>query len=313
MNRLVLVMQFPTPMRYQSWWFTEFPREMRQYFDQVIVLGKDYIESLNKIEKGNIENFSPVRSAIKFEMVQIEEYLDIIQDDDYLFIADISFPGLFINTLYHKRPFKCFSYCHAGAKNSFDYFSNSKDSKFQVESGHSKLFEAIFVGSKYHQNKLGWTNTLVTGLPHPPVLKPQNLERNKDIVSVCRPSIQKVNKRTEKFVRQNFGEIIRGEFRTWENYSYFLSSSKILLISSKEDTFNYTILDAIECGCIPIAPNALCFPEILPEEYLYTNKEHLREIIQNILDGKLGVPEILCKELVDDFYENITDIMLENL
>jgi hypothetical protein len=37
--RLIFVPQFPTKLRYQNWWITEFPHQFKNYFDEVITLG----------------------------------------------------------------------------------------------------------------------------------------------------------------------------------------------------------------------------------------------------------------------------------
>ncbi len=312
MSRLIFVPQYPTKMRYSEWWIKEFKKIFRQHFTNVIILGEDYIEGAPS--KGTFIEFSPVHQSIEFELAQIDEYRKIrFKDSDVLFLADISFPGLFPSILFHRRPKKCFAFCHATAKNKYDYYTEDSKSKFQIETGLSKIFDGIFVGSKYNQNKIGWTNTIITRLPPPPdyIIQPIDIEKTRDIVSVARYCKQKVNKTTEDTVSKWFGTVERGSFNSWKNYSRFLSSAKILLITTKEDTFNYTIMDAIKCGCIPVAPNKLCFPEILPREYLYDNSDELYEVITNILNENIDVPKILCQTQIDEFYNNICSIMKE--
>ena len=46
-----------------------------------------------------------------------------------------------------------------------------------------------------------------------------------------------LTKSIENRVEKDFGKIVRKEFTSWEQYYKFLSEGKILLISSKEDTF----------------------------------------------------------------------------
>ena len=97
----------------------------------------------------NIEQFSNVKSAIILEMKQIEEYMKLeLNNEDTLFLSDLSFPGLFTNILLHEPfPGKSFAYCHATSKNSYDYFQKSRNIKFKIESSFAKLFDTIFVGS----------------------------------------------------------------------------------------------------------------------------------------------------------------------
>jgi len=102
-------------------------------------------------------------------------------------------------------------------------------------------------------------------------------------------------------------------FDNWHCYSKFLSSAKVLLISTRKDTFNYTIMDAIKCKCVPLAPRSLCFPEILDDEYLYSTIEELIKKIKEVLSGELGTPKrMICHSLVDNFYQNVAFKMKEN-
>ena len=119
MSRIIFISQFPAEMRYQNWFITEFEKEFKNHFDDVIVLG----EMINKsYDIKYSKEFSPVNLSIEYELNQIKEYMNLeLVDDDILFLADLSFPGLFTNVLHHKKPKKCFVYCHASSKNNYDY------------------------------------------------------------------------------------------------------------------------------------------------------------------------------------------------
>lgn len=314
MSRLIFVPQYPTSMRYQEWWLREFNHEFKQRFDEVLTLG-----TLDKhIVRGEREMFSPITSSIRFELEQIKQYMSLpIRDDDILFLADISFPGFFANVLHHKKPKKCFAFCHATSLNTYDYFENVRTSKYPVEHGQSMIFDKIFVGSVYHQEKIKWYNTIVTRVPKPPFDFFDEIKKNEKIynfVSVSRPTKQKVDLELENRVMKGLGaQIRRQDFTTWFEYYEFLSASRCLLITSQEDTFNYTILDAIMTNCIPIAPNKLCFPEILPRECLYNNEDELIDILESkiLCSNNLKVPKLLCQNEIDNFYDNICRIMKE--
>ena len=69
-------------------------------------------------------------------------------------------------------------------------------------------------------------------------------------------------------------------------------------------------MDAIICGCIPIAPNYMCFPEILPREYLYKSEKEFRDIIHRVMDGSLQAPtEMLCEYECNNFYRIVSEWM----
>jgi len=312
MSRLIFVPQYPTKCRYQEWWFIEFPKQFKKYFDVVVTLGESYVKDAEK-SRGSTLMFSPIQEAIDFELRQISEFNNMdIREDDVLFLADLSFPGLFSSILYHGIYIPKYAFCHATSLNKEDYFASNRYSKFSVETGHARLFDKIFVGSEYHKIKLGWDNIEVVGLPTPTVIKPRDYKKTTDIVSVARPLGQKIDLDIERKVEEKFGKIDRQMFDNWDDYSRFLSGAKILLITSQEDTFNYTIMDALLCKCFPLAPLRVCFPEILRPLYLYWNEDSLFKKIEKMLNGEIPfTPKMECQDLVDNFYENICKEMLD--
>jgi len=310
--RIIFVPQYPTPNRYQEWWFVKFPEEFRKAGFEVKVLGERYAKNM-QLDRGLQQNFSPIRKAINFELEQMHEYSSLtLRSDDILFLADLSFPGLFCNVLYHDQPKKMYAFCHATSANRFDYFERVRYSKFPVESAHASMFDKIFIGSNYHDEKLQWPNTVVTSLPGPTHLKQfKNITKVNQIVSASRPGKQKVDLALEPAVEDRFGPILRKNTETSEEYYKFLGQSQVLLITAFEDTFGYQIVDAINNNCIPIARNALSYPELLPRDYLYNDEEELMEVLNTALWGQLKVPRLKCREKMHNFYRTIIKEMTE--
>jgi hypothetical protein len=307
--RIIFVPQYPTQTRYQEWWFWKFPEEFEKAGYEVITLGKDYANMM-ECRRGGLDMFTPVNMAIELETQQIREFMLLdLTDDDVLFLADLSFPGFFSNVLYHKRCPKMFAFCHATSLNKFDYFEDVREVKFPVETTHARMFDKIFVGSKYHANKLKWDNVVTTYLPASP-FRTFKEEKIYNLVSVGRPTKQKIDKILEENINSGVCRIYRKMSNTWESYYKFLSMSKILLISSHEDTFNYTILEALMNNTIVLAPNRLCFPELLPDDYLYNNYDDLKsKILIYLKDYKL-VPKIKCEKHIENFFKKIINYIM---
>lgn len=40
-------------------------------------------------------------------------------------------------------------------------------------------------------------------------------------------------------------------------------------------------LEAVHCGCVPIAPNKLVYPEIYPKQFLFNTKRQLVKMLRN--------------------------------
>jgi len=309
MSRIIFVPQYPTPNRYQEWWFWKFPEEFRKAGFEVITLGENYSKNIKKV-RGSDSLFSPIKRSIEFELQQISEFISLeLKKDDILFLADLSFPGIFSNILFHHQPSKLFAFCHATSLNIFDYFEEVRLYKYPIEQTHADMFDKVFVGSNYHARKLHWKNVVVTSLPNPDHLKTfKNEEKVFDIVSASRPGKQKVDSELEREVEEFFQTtIIRRVTKTAEEYYKFLGQAKILLITSHEDTFGYQIVDAINNNCIPLAPTRCSYPELLPRIYLYKDKEELLHRIDYILNSgdKVPVPKLLCQKEMSNFYNRI--------
>ncbi|MCF8019911.1 MAG: hypothetical protein K9L62_10970 [Vallitaleaceae bacterium] len=309
MKRIIYVPQYPTQMRYSEWWYWKFELEFKKRGYEVYTLGANKLNEL-QLKRGNSEMFSPIDASIEFECAQINEYMEMeIKNSDILFLSDISFPGIFPNVLFHKYTKNMYAFCHATSLNFQDYFSKQTPLKFPIESSHSKLFKSVFVGSEYHKEKLGWKNTVVTYLPYHPFITKESTEKYYDIISVSRPTPQKVDSVLEKKVEERFSPIVRKEFNAWKGYFNFLNESKILLITSHEDTFGLQIVDAVTNDCIPLAPNRCAYPEILPKEYLYDSEEELYALIDRCLAGEMEVPKLICDQEMKNFYNRIVDII----
>lgn len=303
MNRLIFVPQLPIKLRYSEWWYSDFETEFKKH-TEVITLGKNYI---NNLYKSNSKNFSIFDRAIEFEQHQVSEFLKLkIYNDDILFLSDLSFPGFFTNVLYHKPVKNCYVFCHGTSRNNYDYFCKHRNSKWLVEKGHSRLFKKVFVATNYHKNKLGWKNIEVIGVPKPNFNIQVDFNKINNIISVSRNNIQKRNKTVEDQINK-FETIKRAsEYNNWTDYYQFIANSKILLITSKEDTFGYSLLDAIVNKCIPIAPNSFSFPELLPRKYLYNNTEELIDLINKYLEFDINnIPVLLNQNLIDNFYDKL--------
>lgn len=306
-SRIIYVPQYPTKCRYQEWHYHELKEIFENNFEEVLCLGMD---SINEIELSTSDMFSPIEKAIQLETRQINEYYSLeLRDDDILYMSDISFPGIFGSVLFHKRPKHCYAYCHGTSRNNIDYFASDRNTKWRVETSHSMLFTKVFVATEYHKEKLGWKNIEVIGLPHMKYDYPNYSEREYEIVSVSRLTKQKINRTVEMYVEEKLNnKVLRKTFSNWTEYFDFLAKSKIVFLTGREETYGYQVIDAINCGCIPIAPNKLAYPELIDREWLYdTPDEAAEKIIKNLNDPVL--PKIKTEIQANNFYNSILEGM----
>lgn len=85
-----------------------------------------------------------------------------------------------------------------------------------------------------------------------------------------------------------------GYAEDFEEYSRLLHRSHIVVSTSIHEFFGIAIMEAIYCGCHPLLPNRLSYPELVPESLhrpllhapiLYEDEEELFSILSRIMKG----------------------------
>ncbi|MFU8811511.1 MAG: DUF3524 domain-containing protein [Balneolaceae bacterium] len=96
---------------------------------------------------------------------------------------------------------------------------------------------------------------------------------------------------------QRFGDQIThfGYVDDVEKYSKLLHKGDIVVSTATYEFFCVAIMEAIYCGCHPMVPNRLHYPELIPESLhnpllhapvLYNSEDHLFRILRDLLTGQ---------------------------
>ncbi len=107
------------------------------------------------------------------------------------------------------------------------------------------------------------------------------------------------HQKPEEFERawKRFGDQIThfGYVENVDNYSKLLHSGDIVVSTATYEFFCVAIMEAIYCGCHPLVPNRLHYPELIPESLhrpllhapvLYETEDDLFNIMKDLLTGK---------------------------
>ncbi|XP_017030817.1 tRNA-queuosine alpha-mannosyltransferase [Drosophila kikkawai] len=117
-------------------------------------------------------------------------------------------------------------------------------------------------------------------------------------VTICGESYQTVPQAFEHLKEKLGAKLISFGALSREDYVKTMLTGDIVISTADHEFFGVAMLEATYCGCYPIAPNKLVYPEIYPKENLYNTGKSLIKMLANLCRN----PSVFCKRR-DKFFE----------
>jgi glycosyltransferase involved in cell wall biosynthesis len=116
--------------------------------------------------------------------------------------------------------------------------------------------------------------------------------------------------------RDRYGDRIMqyGYVESREEYIEWLQRGSIVVSTAAQENFGIAVIEAVRCGCIPLLPARLAYPEIIPQEFhnrvLYRNQKDLVQKLSRLIRDYSEFKEIrsrLSEAMARFAWENLIE------
>lgn len=96
-----------------------------------------------------------------------------------------------------------------------------------------------------------------------------------------------------------------GYAEDFAEYASWLWRADILPVTSHQDFFGASVVEAIYCGCVPLLPKRLAYPELLPADfhqpYFYNDFDDLVSRLERILKNKRNFQKDILRSIIRSY------------
>lgn len=285
-------------------------QELAKISDIILYPDFDFSEVIEKGQFLDI-NKTSIFKARQLEMVAQMFYNEEVKDGDVFLVADMFYPGIesvkYMSELQNINVKLC-GFNYAGRADQNDFVQKLGSWSDFMEKGFHLLFDMIFVGSLYHKNQVvkyfgleGFRNKIiVTGYiwnqdyceslvpkkqsenKQPFVIWPHRICKEKgyaDLIAYASSTDKKIlvtsSGKEPDSLFIDFKNITFKFNLTKKEYYGLLAKAEFYLSTAYQETFGYTLQEALFYGCKIAVPNRACYPEMVPEENLFDSLEDI--------------------------------------
>jgi glycosyltransferase involved in cell wall biosynthesis len=258
------------------------------------------------IESGQ---FLDVNKTIIFKTKQMNMVAEMfyrgeIKNGDIFLIGDIFYPGIeairYMAEL-QNIDISVYGFNYAGWADETDFIHKCSDWAFYSDFAYNKSCDGIFVGSEFHKQNLLKTFSLPASRIHvtgyiwdlsyvKQIYSTLTWDKENYVIWPHRPAAEKgfeefliyaaknpdttflVTSSGNIKIKENLPKNVKLAFNlTKRQYYELLAKAKYYLSTAYQETFGYTLQEAIWFQCKVAVPNRACYPEMVPKNCLYDN------------------------------------------
>jgi glycosyltransferase involved in cell wall biosynthesis len=290
--------------------YTKLMNEIVSQKSDYVYYPQDFEEK--KISKGE---FLDIERTVEFKakqlaMVSHAFQKGLVSNGDCFFVADIFFFGIenikYMAELQNIK-ISIVGFNHAGRADSTDFVQKLGNWSDYAELSCHQTADKIFAGSNYHRGNilkyfdLPESKVITTGcvwdsqlafevypILHEKenfVIYPHRLCKEKgfdDFINICNyyPEYKfVVTSSGNKIDNISFPKNVEYVYGlTKKEYYAYMSKAKYYLSTAYQETFGYTIQEALLYNCVIAAPSRVCYPEVVEAFALYNSIEDVGRI-----------------------------------
>lgn len=274
------------------------------------------IEIDKQIKRGQ---FLDIVNTCKFKAAQLQMIADLfnegkVKNGDAFLIGDIFFPGIeMIKYMAELQDLnvRVYGINYAGRADKTDFVQKLSYWADTSEAGYHQICDGIFVGSDDHRTNVieyfglnpavVHTSGLIWDLNYMQefleeigyvekedfIIWPHRWCDEKGINELCEYA-KKTKKKivvTSSGPEKNVGRVPKNiEFKfnlTKKEYFTLMAKARWYLSTAYQETFGYTIQEAIFFNCHILVPNRACCPEMVPELNVYNDVSEIDNLFDN--------------------------------
>ncbi len=291
---------------------------MRPYCDVFIHPNMSDFNTL--IEKGQFLDINKtcIFKARQLEQVALMFQRGEIERGDTFWVADIFFPGLemirYMAELQGLK-IKIYAFNHAGRADPSDFIQALGEWADMSEQAYHDLCDGVFVGSMFHAMRINtkfrpdkiymtgpiwdvnWVKNVYPGgdEKEPFIIWPHRVCKEKGIDELIEFAKLNPNRQIRITTCGNPQKVILPENvqyctnLTKREYYQMMSKAKWYLSNAHQETFGYTLQEAIVYGCHILVPDRACYPEMTPPKNRFKSIKDINDVMLDFEDLRMDI------------------------